>query len=94
MHLARKTDAGYVFSADSGLGQDSLDRLDRGVPPVFGTLLGPQWMSHLNVFVRGGHAGGDASFGVHQQGTRAASSNVNSKPILHGFTCLLACRRR
>ncbi len=41
VHLAGQTDAADIGAGRLGLGEDTANGLSRGVPPVFGPLLGP-----------------------------------------------------
>ena len=52
----------------------------RGVPPVFGTLLGPQRPLHPHVFVRRGERMQHLSLFIHQQRPAAAGADIDSEP--------------
>ena len=67
--------------------QDAADGLARGIPPVFGTLFGPERLLHAHVFMRGGYGvANDAGF-VDEERAGAAGADVDAEPIGHGVEC-------
>ncbi len=83
VHLTGEADAGDGGSRDAGFRQDAADRLEARIGPVLRALLGPKRFFDPNIFVSGGNARGDLSVAVHEQGARAACSDVDSEPIRH-----------
>ncbi len=53
---------------------------DRSVPPILGTLFGPQRALHAHLFVRSRESCADGAAIIHQEGARAAGANVDTQP--------------
>ena len=84
VHLAGESDAFDVAARCSGLIENAADRALSGVPPVLGTLFGPQRPLHAHVFVRGSKRVLQMAVLVDEEGARAAGSDVDSHPIVQG----------
>ncbi len=71
-----------VAARDARRGERAAHGIDRGIPPVLRTLLGPHGPLHPHVFVRRRVARAHAPAAIHQQRARASGSDIDSQP--HG----------
>ena len=69
--------------ADAGLRQHAADGFHGGVPPVLGTLLGPQRALHAHLLVGGRETRADGAALIHQKRARAAGADIDSEPHAH-----------
>ena len=80
MHLPRKTDGANGIRTNSCLSQYPTNRQLRRIPPVFGTLFGPEGALHAHVLMRRGEGMAHFSALIDEKGPRAASPDVNAEP--------------
>src|ERR1019366_2599008 len=95
VHLAGKTDAAHLGAGNTGFGQRAAYGDAGGVPPILGTLLGPQRALHPDIFMDRRETRGDAALRVYHQRARAARAYIDSHPhdrLLAPVAHALACR--
>ena len=92
MHLAGEPDAAHLPALHGAARQHPANGRHGRVPPVLGTLLRPQRVLHVHLFVRRRKARAYAAALIHKKRARAAGADIDSQP--HDLPwCHTAARR-